>query len=416
MTLLNHERARSLMEEHSVDAIVGSTSENVTYLSGHQGWVQRAYHSRQNLALLTLDSLGGAAPEADLVLNGGDLTYFAARGGNVRRALGYGGKAGLLGPRDGFEPSDEERVYLDLYETSAQYRGAVAAMSELIRDRHLERGRIAFDEEGCDPSVLRALREEFPAAEFVSGASLLLMIRLVKTPEEIELLRRAAEINRDAFEAMFAAMRPGVTEAELAEVWRAEVARPGARWHWLHLGTGPRSAWVYPPTQRKLEVGDLFLCDAGITYQGYNADTGTSGSIGAPAPEASREFQAIETGTQAALDIVKEGVTGGSIFRTMVETVRAEGIPDYNVNFAGHTIGLEAREFPFTLAPESKYDDPFLPPSSELPLPVNSVINVESPIGRPGWGGYHIEYTIVVTADGYEEIVDQNHSFRQIEA
>lgn len=412
MTLLNHERALSLMQEHSIDAIIGTTNENVTYLSGHQGWVQRAYHSRQNFALLTVD------PEvnADLVLNGGDLTYFAARGGNVGRAVGYGGKAGLLGPHDGFHPSDEERAYLDLYETSGKYRNAVAALSDLIRERGLEKGRIAFDEEGCDPSVLRVLRDDFAAVEFVPATSLMLMIRLVKTPDEIELLRRAAEINRDAFEAMFAAMRPGVSEAELAEVWRAEVARPGARWHWLHLGTGARSAWVFPPTERKLQAGDLFLCDAGITYHGYNADTGTSGSIGAPAPEASREFKAIQTGTQAALDICREGVTGGNIFRTLVETVRAEGIPDYNVNFAGHTIGLEPREFPFMLAPESKYDDPFLPPSSELPLPVNSVINVESPIGRLGWGGYHIEYTIVITADGYEEIVEQEHGFRQIEA
>jgi Xaa-Pro aminopeptidase len=412
MTLLNHERALGLMKEHSVDAIIGTTNENVTYLSGHQGWVQRAYHSRQNIALLTVD------PEVavDLVLNGGDLTYFAARGGNVSRALGYGGKAGLLRSHDGFQPSDEDRAYLDLYETSGQYRTAVAALSALMRDRGLHKARIAFDEEGCDPSVLRALREEFASVEFVPATSLMLMIRLVKTPEEIELLRRAAEINRDAFEAMFAAMRPGVSESELAEIWRAEVARPGARWHWLHLGTGARSAWVFPPTERQLQTGDLFLCDAGITYHGYNADTGTSGSIGAPSPEAMREFKAVETGTQAALDICREGVTGGNIFRTLVETVRAEGIPDYNVNFAGHTIGLEPREFPFMLAPEAKYNDPFLPPSSELPLPVNSVINVESPIGRLGWGGYHIEYTIIITAEGYEEIVEQEHGFRQIEA
>lgn len=418
MALLNADRAQAFMQQHAIDAVVGTTNENVTYLSGHQGWVQRAYRSRQNFALLAADSFGReTGPEADLVLNGGDLTYFAARGGNVRRALGYGGKAGLLTPADDYKPStDEERSFLDLYETSGQYRSAVAALSELIRDRGLASARIAFDEEGADASVLRALRSEFPSAEFMPATSLMWMIRLVKTPEEIELLRRAAEINRDAFEAMFAAMRPGVPELELAEVWRAEVARPGARWHWLHLGTGARSSWVFPPTDRKLQAGDLFLCDGGITYQGYNADTGTSGSIGAPTPEAMREFRAIETGTNAAMAIIREGVTGGQIFSTMVDTIRAEGIPDYNANFAGHTIGLEPREFPFMLAPESTYDDPFLPPTSELPLPVGSVINVESPIGRPGWGGYHIEYTVVITADGYDEIVEQEHGFRQIDA
>lgn len=414
MTLLNHERALNLMQEHSIDAIIGTTSENVTYLSGHQGWVQRAYRSRQNFALLSVDP----QVNVDLVLNGGDLTYFAARGGDVARAIGYGGTAGLLSTEDGdYEPStEEERSFLNLYETSGRFPNAVAALIRLIRDRGLQRTRIAFDEEGCDPSILRALRTEFPSAEFVPATNLLLMIRLVKTPAEIELLRRAAEMNRDAFEAMFEAMRPGITESELAEVWRAEVARPGARWHWLHLGTGTRSAWVFPPTERKLEVGDLFLCDGGITYQGYNADTGTSGSIGEPTPQSLQEFRAIEAGIQAALGVIREGVTGGMIFHTMVDTIRSAGLSGYNAVFAGHTIGLEPREFPFTLAAETQYNDAFLPPSSELPLPANSVINVESPIGRLGWGGYHIEYTVVVTPGGYEEIVEQEHGFRLIEA
>ena len=413
MVLLNVARARTLLEEHGVDAVVGTTPENVTYLSGHQGWVQRAYRSRQNFAVLTM--VGGA--HVDLVVNGGDITYFAARGGDVEEAVAYGGKAGLLTPADDYQASTrEEKAFLDLYESSGQHPSPVAALASLLRRRRLDTACIAFDEEGCSPSVLTALQQQFPSARFVPASTLLLMIRLVKTSDELELMRRAAEINRDALEVMFAAMRPGISEVELAAIWRAEVARAGAMWYWLHLGTGARSAWVFPPTERRLQVGDLFLCDAGITYQGYNADTGTSGSIGVPRAEEAREFGAVEAGIAAALDVVREGVTGGTIFHTMVDTIRQSGIPDYNGNFAGHTIGLEPREFPFTLAPETRYDDPFLPPSSELPLPAGSVINIESPIGRPGWGGYHIEYTIVITPSGYEEIVEQRHDFRAVEA
>lgn len=410
MGLLNRERTVALMAQHEIDAIVGTTAENVTYLSGHQGWVQRAYRSRQNFALLSND------PDiaVDLVLNGGDLAYFAARGGDVDRAVGYGGKPALL-PSEHVPENDEERTYLDLYESSALYPSAVGALKQMIQDRGLGSARIAFDEEGCSPSVQRALEDAFPEAEFVPASTLMLMIRLVKTSEEIELLREAATINRDAFEAMFAAMRPGVTEAELAEVWRAEVARRGARWHWLHLGTGPRSAWVFPPTDRKIEAGDLFLCDAGITYKGYNADTGFSGSIGDPSPDALAEFGAVEAGIEAALATIREGTTGGTIYHTMVDTIRSSGLPDYNSPFAGHTIGLEPREFPFILGPESHYEDRFLPSTSEIGFPAGSVINVESPIGRLGWGGYHIEHTLLVTPEGYEELVDQQYGFRRIE-
>jgi hypothetical protein len=57
-----------------------------------------------------------------------------------------------------------------------------------------------------------ALAARFPRAEFLSGEPLLLMIRAVKTPAEIELLTRAAEINVTAIEALVAEIRPGVTE------------------------------------------------------------------------------------------------------------------------------------------------------------------------------------------------------------
>ncbi|MCH8855355.1 MAG: hypothetical protein IIA03_03725, partial [Proteobacteria bacterium] len=52
------------------------------------------------------------------------------------------------------------------------------------------------------------------------------------------------------------------------------------------------------------------------------------------------------------------------------------------------------------LADEAKYDQPFLPPSSEIPLPENAVINIEAPVGTMGFGGYQIEYSAVVKKGG----------------
>jgi Xaa-Pro aminopeptidase len=158
----------------------------------------------------------------------------------------------------------------------------------------------------------------------------------------------------------------------------------------------------------------LFFVDAGIFYRGYNADLGACGSVGEPSAQALREFEAIRTGIAATLAIVREGVTGGALYATMVNTIRESGFPEFRTNFAGHTIGLEAREVPFTFAPEVPYDGPFLPPISEMPLPAGAVINVEAPIGRMGHGGYQFERSVVVTPDGYRPLVTQNQGSRVV--
>ena len=69
--LLNKERALALMAEHELVAIIGTTLENVTYLTGHVGWAQRVYRSLQSYAVLTNDPDAGS----DLILTRSDNTY-----------------------------------------------------------------------------------------------------------------------------------------------------------------------------------------------------------------------------------------------------------------------------------------------------------------------------------------------------
>ena len=75
--LLNKDRALALMEELDLTAIIGTTLENVTYLTGHVGWAQRVYRTLQSYAVMT------NVPEAgtDLILTRSDNTYYSAYAG-----------------------------------------------------------------------------------------------------------------------------------------------------------------------------------------------------------------------------------------------------------------------------------------------------------------------------------------------
>lgn len=409
--LLNKDRALALMEEHNLTAIIGTTLENVTYLTGHVGWAQRVYRSLQSFALMTNDPNSGT----DLILTRSDNTYFAAYGGYPERVYSYGGVPAVIFPENFTPQNDEQKRFAELTESGGRHKTIMDALLAALKARGLTRGRIALDDEGCPPALFDALKEKLPQCEFIPGANLFLMIRLVKTPEEIERLKAAAQVNEDAISEVFANLRAGMSENDVAEIWRQNVARPGGMWHWFHFNSGPRSAYIFPPTDRKLEKGDLFMFDAGLFFRNYNADTGSCGSIGEPNEKAQREWKAIDTGFHEALNVIKEGCTGQQIYHALRDGIRDAGMPEFNSPFAGHTVGLEAREFPFILSNEVKYDQPFLPSTSEIPLPENTTINIEAPVGTVGFGGYQIEYSVIVKKNGWEHLIPQDRHFRVID-
>ncbi len=406
--LLNKSRALQLMREHDVVAIIGTTHENVTYLTGHVGWVTRVYRQRKNCAVMVNDPAAGP----DLILNRGDNTYYATYRGDAEKVYAYGGQGLHITP-DEWTPDAEMKRYIELNDSAGNHKTLLDGPLAAHKARGIGKRKIALDEEGCGPELFRALKEKLPNCDFIPGSGLFLMIRLVKTEDELKAMRAAARINEDAVEEVFRFVRPGVTENEVAEVWRQAVAKPGGMWHWFHFNSGPRGVAIFPPTGRKIQNGDLFMFDAGIFYQNYNSDTGSCGSLGEPCAQAQREWKAVDEGFHETLDIVKAGVTGGQIYHSLVRNIKSRW-PSFEATFAGHTIGLEAREFPFILGPETRHNQPFLPPTSEIPLPENSVINIEAPIGTFGFGGYQIEYTIVVKQNGWEMLLPQNRQMRVI--
>ncbi|MGH7888171.1 MAG: M24 family metallopeptidase, partial [Candidatus Binatia bacterium] len=83
--------------------------------------------------------------------------------------------------------------------------------------------------------------------------------------------------------------------------------------------------------------------------------------------------------------------------------IKAGGV-DQHKDFVGHTIGIEAREFPFEFAAPKKLSSPFLPDSTDVPLQEKMMINVEVALIEMGYGGIQIEHTLLVTKDGFEFI------------
>ena len=106
-----------------------------------------------------------------------------------------------------------------------------------------------------------------------------------------------------------------------------------------------------------------------------------------------------------SVEALKPGVRPQELYETMIAGVRANGLPNYSNFFLGHTIGLEAREFPFLLGPAEEVDDPFLPNTTNIPVEPGMTMNLEASNHEAGWGTVQVEYTCAVTENGHEHLI-----------
>ncbi|MFP6889522.1 MAG: Xaa-Pro peptidase family protein [Nitrospinota bacterium] len=397
--LFNRERALGFMAKYDLDALLATTRHNVLYLSGFQGWAQYTYGdaTTETFALFFRD--GGVAPA--LIVSRQDETYYSATGSWIEDVRGYGLRSALDIEPGEQGATDEERNLLSLVTDDApREANSTDALVRVLRERGISKGKIAIDNEGIRPATRTSLEAALPGISFQDGANLFRLIRLQKTPEEIERIRAAATLNEEALSAFHAELAVGKTEREIASHYYRTVAAGGGKWSWFHLGGGRRSASIFPPSDRPFQTGDGFFFDAGMRLEHYCGDVGCCGSFGEPTAERKTRWDAIQVGLAEAFETIKAGVKPSEIFRAAVAGAKKAGLPNYNGAFCGHTIGIEARELPYTLSEPIPLNDPFLPETSDIPFPAGAVLSVELPSGKFGEGGVHAEYTVLVTETG----------------
>ena len=170
---------------------------------------------------------------------------------------------------------------------------------------------------------------------------------------------------------------------------------------WQHLGSGRRSEGIFPPSAKKLEAGDLLRTDVGIYLNSLHSDICATAVLGEPTAKQKKLFEAGQAGLARCLDLCKPGARPSELLDGLNRGVKQAGVSDHK-EFVGHTIGIEAREFPFEFTAPKKLSSPFLPETTDVPLEENMVINVEVALVELGFGGIQIEHTLLITGNGFE--------------
>jgi Xaa-Pro aminopeptidase len=216
-------------------------------------------------------------------------------------------------------------------------------------------------------------------------------LRTVKDPSELELLSTACRISVAAIADVFAQIRPGVTERQLAAALDRRMVDLGADGIAFEtiVASGPNGAIPHHvPADRPLRRGDLITMDFGAQYGGYHADMTRTVALGEPAGWQREIYELVAAAQRAGIEAARPGADVGDVDAAARDLIRDAGHGDHFGHGLGHGVGLEIHEAPtIGYARTGKL-------GSRVP------VTVEPGVYLTGRGGVRIEDVLVVGADG----------------
>lgn len=254
--------------------------------------------------------------------------------------------------------------------------------------------RLGFEKEDLTFGMYELYKSKV-TAELVPTAGLVEKLRIIKTPEELEVLKQAAKIADDAFTHICGFIKAGMTELEVANELEFFMRKQGATSSSFDtiVASGIRGALPHGvATDKKIETGELVTLDYGALYNGYISDITRTVAVGEPSEKMREIYEITLAAQKLAVEGIKPGMTGIQADAIARDYIASKGYGDAFGHSTGHGIGLEVHE-----APGLSF-------RSETVLEPNMTVTAEPGIYLPGIGGVRIEDDLVITENGCERL------------
>ncbi|MGE7912999.1 M24 family metallopeptidase [Lysinibacillus xylanilyticus] len=239
-------------------------------------------------------------------------------------------------------------------------------------------------------------------ADLVPISGLIEKIRLIKTQQEINIIKVACEIADHAFTHILDYIKPGKTELEVSNELEFFMRKQGATQSSFDtiVASGLRSALPHGvATNKVIEKGDFVTLDFGALYNGYISDITRTVAVGEPSEKLVDMYNAVLASQLLALEKVGPGLTGVQADAIARDYLKEKGYGEAFGHSLGHGIGLEVHE------------GPGLSMRSNTVLEPGMAVTIEPGVYLPGIGGVRIEDDILITETGNELLT---HSSKEL--
>jgi len=309
------EKARQLMRENNLSAILLTEGTSLNYFTGIRWW-------------------GGERLFAMVMPAKGEAFYVtpAFEEGRAREQISQSPDGSQADVRIWQE--DESP-----YERVAQGLG----------DRNIAGGTIGI-EETVHFVFSDSLKKAAPSVTLTSATPVTAGCRMIKSPHEIELMRLASKVTLIAYEAAYRALKVGMTHHEVANLVETAHRQLGFEGEALVL-FGEFSAFPHGSvTPQVIREGTIILIDGGCRTEGYSSDITRTFVIGKPTDKMRQVFEIVHRAQSAALAAAKPGAEASSVDAAARKVITGAGYgPDYKyfTHRLGHGMGMDGHEWPY---------------------------------------------------------------------
>jgi Xaa-Pro aminopeptidase len=280
--------------------------------------------------------------------------------------------------------------------TWSDAEGPDAALAALLDSLGARRPglRIVLDETMRADFALLVIDALPGAAREFTGATVG-WLRAQKDEAEYKALKANALLNDRAMQAAFAALRPGVSEYEIATVLREYYKAHGATTEFVSVCFGENGAFPHHTVgQRKLGMNEAVLIDTGGRSDGYPSDMTRVGYSGEAPTEYFTVHAVLERAVRAAVDAARPGIPARLVDKAARDVIAGAGYGEFFLHRTGHGLGIDIHEPPYITA------------TSETILEEGNVFSIEPGIYLSGRFGIRLE-EIVILRNGKAEVLSE---------
>ena len=282
---MNKERLINQITKDGIDLLIAVTSENVGYLTNFWTHSQRVGRG----IVLFSNSMEKPVLIASLI----DLLSSAARIDTKELKIMPFGSFYIFGDAI---PSQTDQRIKEILQIERSI-SATEAIIKVMKEESLGCSVVGI-ENPMPFQLLNRLREEFPKLRIKGATDLFGRVRMVKTNDEIEKLRKAATIIEKAVESTLQNITEGISEIEAAQELHKQVIAEGAVPGFVTMCFGANGAHVdAAPTENRLKKGDVVRIDTGCVWEHYSSDVARTIVFGKePTAKQKKYFDAIVSG------------------------------------------------------------------------------------------------------------------------
>lgn len=360
------EKARRLMAEQRIDAILLTEGTSLNYFSGIRWW------GGERLFAMVLPAKGAAF-----------YVCPAFEEGRAQEQIAKG-------------PNSEQADVRIWQEDDDPYK----RVAQGLTDRGISTGTLGM-EETVRFVFSSGIAKAAPQATVMSATPVTAGCRMIKSDHEIALMRLAAKVTLIAYQSAYRALKEGMTKPDLENLIAAAYDRLGFAGE-ADVQVAQNTAFPHgSATPQVIREGSIITVDDGCLVEGYTSDITRTFTLGKPTDKMKKVFEIVHQAQSQALKTARPGLPCQAVDAAARKVIVDSGYgPDYK-NFThrvGHGMGMDMHEWPYLVR------------GNKLALAPDMTFSDEPGVYIRGEFGIRLEDDMHITEDGAELFTPQSPS------